>query len=73
VVPGLRYGIDFLGGTNVIARFSSDVTVNEVREAIDAMGIDTGDGDTITTCDSQGDGVGANGAEVVFGRKIVVH
>lgn len=39
VVPGLRYGIDFLGGTNVIARFTSDVTVNEVRDAVAAMGI----------------------------------
>jgi len=39
VVPGLRYGIDFIGGTNVIARFTSDVTVNEVRDAVASMGI----------------------------------
>jgi preprotein translocase subunit SecF len=39
VVPGPRYGIDFAGGTNVIARFTSDVSVAEVREAVAAMGV----------------------------------
>ena len=41
--------------------------------AIDAMGIDTGNGYAITTCDSQSDGVSADGAEIVAGSKVVVH
>ncbi len=42
VVPGPRYGIDFVGGTNVIARFKSDVSVSEVRDAVAAMGVEDG-------------------------------
>ncbi|MFT4702480.1 MAG: preprotein translocase subunit SecF [Bradymonadia bacterium] len=38
VVPGPNYGIDFQGGTNIIAKFTEDVGDGSVREALSAAG-----------------------------------
>lgn len=37
-VPGPNYGIDFAGGTNIIARFSEQVPDSEVRTSLAALG-----------------------------------
>ena len=37
-VPGPKYGIDFAGGTNIIARFAGDVDDAEVRSAVGEIG-----------------------------------
>jgi len=39
-VPGPRFGIDFAGGTNIILRFTTDVTVDEVRSAVQDLGFE---------------------------------
>ncbi len=39
-VPGPNYGIDFLGGTTIIVRFTEDVPSGDVRAAVEAMGLD---------------------------------
>jgi preprotein translocase subunit SecF len=39
VFKGVNYGIDFLGGTEVIVRFQSDVEVSAVRAAMDKAGL----------------------------------
>lgn len=37
-VPGPNYGIDFAGGTNIIARFTTDVEESDVRSSLEAVG-----------------------------------
>ncbi|NQW63301.1 MAG: protein translocase subunit SecF [Deltaproteobacteria bacterium] len=39
LAPGLKYGIDFAGGTNIMLSFNSDVTDAEVRKVIEESGI----------------------------------
>lgn len=39
-VPGPNYGIDFAGGTNIIARFSEQVPDSDVRTALAELGYD---------------------------------
>jgi preprotein translocase subunit SecF len=39
MAPGLKYGIDFAGGTNIMLSFNSDVTDAEVRKVIEESGI----------------------------------
>ena len=36
---GLHYGIDFKGGTMVIARFSSAPPIGKIRSALDSAGL----------------------------------
>ena len=36
--PGPRFGIDFLGGTELTVQFSAPVTTDAVREALERMG-----------------------------------
>ncbi|MBU6163222.1 MAG: protein translocase subunit SecF [Myxococcales bacterium] len=40
VVPGPRYGIDFMGGTNVIARFDATADIAAVRESVASLGFE---------------------------------
>jgi len=40
VVPGPRYGIDFMGGTNVIARFDATADIASVRESVASLGFE---------------------------------
>jgi preprotein translocase subunit SecF len=35
LAPGLKYGIDFAGGTNIMLSFNGDVTDAEVRKVIE--------------------------------------
>jgi len=37
-VRGVEYGIDFEGGTEVALRFSKDVEIDQIRDAVDAAG-----------------------------------
>lgn len=39
MAPGLKYGIDFAGGTNIMLSFNGDVTDAEVRKVIEESGI----------------------------------
>lgn len=39
LAPGLKYGIDFAGGTNIMLSFNGDVTDAEVRKVIEESGI----------------------------------
>ena len=39
MAPGLKYGIDFAGGTNIMLSFNGDVTDSEVRKVIEESGI----------------------------------
>ena len=39
IAPGLKYGIDFAGGTNIMLSFNGDVTDAEVRKVIEESGI----------------------------------
>jgi preprotein translocase subunit SecF len=38
VVKGFDYGIDFLGGTELVVSFTSDVQVGDIRSAMDKIG-----------------------------------
>jgi preprotein translocase subunit SecF len=38
-IRGLEYGIDFLGGTELIVQFSQPVSISEVRSAMDHVGM----------------------------------
>ena len=38
-VKGLDFGIDFLGGTELIVEFRNDVAIQDVREAMDGIGL----------------------------------
>ena len=38
---GPNYGIDFKGGTSIVLRFNQDVTTQEIREALTAIGMGT--------------------------------
>jgi preprotein translocase subunit SecF len=40
VVPGPKYGIDFMGGTNVIARFDATADIATVRESVASLGFE---------------------------------
>ena len=40
VVPGPRYGIDFMGGTNVIARFDATADIASVRDSVASLGFE---------------------------------
>lgn len=40
VVPGPKYGIDFMGGTNVIARFDATADIGAVRDSVTALGFE---------------------------------
>jgi preprotein translocase SecF subunit len=39
VVKGVNYGIDFLGGTEIVVRFQNGVDVGDVRTAMDKSGL----------------------------------
>ncbi len=39
VIKGVDYGIDFLGGTELIVSFSQEVQISEVRGAMDKLGL----------------------------------
>lgn len=38
LVKGVNYGIDFLGGTEIVVQFRSDVDIGDVRSAMDKTG-----------------------------------
>ncbi|HTR80746.1 MAG TPA: protein translocase subunit SecF, partial [Bacteroidota bacterium] len=38
IFKGMTFGIDFLGGTEILVRFSQPVEINEVRAAMDKIG-----------------------------------
>jgi preprotein translocase subunit SecF len=40
VIKGFDYGIDFLGGTELVVSFASDVQVGSVRAAMDKVGVE---------------------------------
>lgn len=43
VWPGLNYGVDFAGGTEIQLHFDEDVSTADLRGALDAMGMDSPD------------------------------
>lgn len=51
-VPGPNYGIDFRGGTNIIAKFNDEVGDDAVRSALSTAGIDDA---AVQTFGSDGD------------------
>lgn len=53
VVPGPRYGIDFMGGTNVIARFDATADIASVRDSVASLGFD----DASVQAFGEGDGL----------------
>jgi len=53
VVPGPKYGIDFMGGTNVIARFDATADIATVRESVASLGFE----DASVQAFGEGDGL----------------
>src|SRR5260370_37093468 len=58
---GLRYGIDFKGGTNVDVRFAQPPNIDQIRKGLTAQGLRNSEIQSIS-----GGGLSANSNEVLI-------
>lgn len=65
VYPGPNYGIDFAGGTNIIARFAQEVTDQDVREDMQGAGYKD------VSVQGFGTGNGADGQQFLIRTEVI--